>query len=196
MTYTLFPGCTASQALVVDATGQIISPTSGALWTTAQAWIKAGNTPNPVPVANVATLAGSLIAAASAACATIIGQAVPDATHQLAYLNASGMLGGTTTPPTNDPPKTAFNAMASANGLTPAAFAVVVSTFASQSLQLSVALAMLENASAAATTSAQLATALSVFQAAISSVVTALNAANPPVPIVAPAAIVIVGINA
>ena len=195
MTYTARPD---SPAVVIDATAQIIGPESGELWTAYQAWLAAGNAPNPAPTPPAPTqqqLAAQVVSACSAMCEDVISQAAPDKAHQLAYLNAAGFLAGGSTPPMTEPPKNAFAALAAANNMTPEALASLVSAFASGSLILSISLATLQSACADATTSAQLAEALSSFEASIGSLVATVNAASPPRIIVAPASPSIPGVN-
>ena len=184
------------------------------------AWQALGNLPTPWPgngsvaalddvlstfglsatglaVPTVAQLRASLIDAASTACASIIMQITPDATHQAAYQNAAAIVNANgNAAPTSAPLQAKFAALATqAGAASSAAFAAIVVAVQGASLDLSTALIALKTASIAATTSAALATALTAFDAALAAVVTEVNAAVLS-PITAPAAISIVGINA
>lgn len=196
MTYTLRPGLTSSQAVVIDATGQIIGPESGELWAAYLAWLADGNTPNPAPAIPLPTLVAALNTACITACSIIVVQIAPDEPHQLSYLNLASMLTGGTTAPTNAPYADAFAASAEVFGMTTSTFATVVANCSAQMAFISAALGTLQAAAYTATTADQLATALSTFETSIGNVVTALNALPLPVPVVAPASISIVGINA
>ncbi len=162
-----------------------------------QQWLAAGNTPTPVPAPTQAQLAASLTSAASAACALVVAQTLPDPSHQAAFQNAAAIVNGNGgAAPTTGPLATKFAALATVYGMSASAFATLAVAFQGASLDLSTALTTLWAAASAATTSAQLATALTAFETAIGNVVAEINAAGPPGPTVAPAAIIIAGINA
>jgi hypothetical protein len=147
------------------------------------------------PVPPLATLATSLVSAASGVCADITTKVSPDVTHQNAYVNASAWVaanGGA--PPSADPMKTAFNALADEFGQTPQNFASMVGALAAVSLQLSASLAALEKSAYAASSVADLAVAATTFETTVSSIVTAVGATG--VKITPPEAISITGINA
>ena len=151
----------------------------------------------PATGLTLANLQAALVAAASGACAAILSQIYTDPAHQAAGQNAALIVaasGGA--PASTSPMYAAYNAYASAWGMTPSDFASLISVLTQQSLALSGALIALEAASAAATTAPQLASALSTFETAIAAIVTTVNAASPPVTMLAPAAISIKGVNA
>ena len=148
------------------------------------------------PVASHAALTAAVIAAAKNAAGTILAQIYPDATHQAAGQNAAmiaAVSGGA--PASGSPFYAAFNAYASIFGVSPAALAALAIVLTNQSMALSAAVITLEAMASASTTSAELATEIADFETAASAVVTAVNAASPPVPLSAPAAIVIPGVN-
>ncbi len=195
MTYTLIANSTSVRR---DLDGAIIPDDPGnADWQAYEAWLAAGNTPTPVPAPTQAQLVAALNAAASAACAFIVGQTFPDPSHQTAFQNAAAIVNGNAgAAPTTGVLATKFASLATVYGLSASAFATLVVAMQGASLDLSTALTTLWAAAAAATTGAQLATALTAFETAIGNVVAEINAAEPPGPTVAPAAISIAGINA
>ena len=164
-------------------------------WVAYQAWLSAGNTPTPVPGPTQAQLIASLTSAASAACASIVSQVLPDPTHQTAFQNAASIVNGAGgAAPTTGPNVARFAAQAAVYGMTATAFATMVLAVQGANLDLSTALITLTYAAAPAYSSAQLATALTAFEASLATVVSEVNAALP-IPVTAPAPIFITGIN-
>ena len=151
----------------------------------------------PPPAPPLAQLKTALSAAASGACASVVAQIYPDATHQSAFQNAASMVNGNGgAAPTIAPLAAKFAALAAVYGLPASAFATLGVAMQGADLDLSAALATLDDAVDAATTPAALAAALTAFETAIAATVAEINAAAPPTAIVAPAAIRIVGVNA
>lgn len=152
----------------------------------------------PAPALTQAQVAEIVLACAGAATNAVIAQVVPDQTHLTAYLNAASCVGPSATVPTVEPLKSAFGALASANGFgsSPAAFASLVVQVSALSLSLSALLTSLTASTAAAKTAADLAGAVQTFESGLSSLVAALNAAGLTVTISAPAAIKVAGLNA
>jgi hypothetical protein len=194
MTYSLIANSTAVRR---DADGATIpNDPNNYDWLAYQAWLAAGDTPTPVPSPTQAQLAASLVSAASLACAGVVAQVMPDPAHQAAFQNAASIVNGAGgAAPASGPMQTAFAALAAAYNTTPANFVGIVLAAQAASLTLGATLATLTGAANVATTPAALGTALSAFETALSGVVASLNAALPS-PLIAPAAISIVGINA
>ena len=173
---------------------------SDELW---QAWINlngavydANSQTISMPAPSLASFQAAVIAECAGAGAAIVKAIYATPTQQAAYQNAATIVmiaGGA--PGNTSPFYAAFNSLVPP-GMTPTSFAALVSAATIQSLALASAEAGLAIAVAAATTSDQLATALTAFETAAAAVVTALNAASPPSPIPAPAAISIPGVNA
>ena len=147
----------------------------------------------PMPVA---MLAARLSAAAKASADAVTAQVATCETHLAGYTNAAMYVAAAGGVPANDPVKTAFTAMAAANGLTPAAFAELCDALSATAMTLSSTLATLQGAAAKATTAADLVTALTAYETALTSLIGQMNAAGLTVTIEAPAAISIAGINA
>lgn len=144
-----------------------------------------------------AQLATAVVAAAIAASGSVVGQIFTDPAHQSAFQNAASIVNGNGgAAPSAGTLATKFAELAAVYGLTATAFATLVLALQGASLDLSTALSAVEVSAASATTSGQLATALAAFETAIGNVVTEINAASPPVPVIAAAAIVIKGVNA
>ena len=193
-TYSLVAGSTA----VLRSDGAFIPDDSNNQdWMAYQAWISAGHTPVAVPSPTVAQLAAQLVSAATSVAAAIVGQVFVTPASQAALQNAALIIlvnGGTA--PSTGPNASALASMATAYGASSvSAFATMVTTSVTQSITLETALVNLQAAAQVASTSSALASALSTFETAVAGVISALNAVLV-LPIVAPAAIVIPGINA
>ena len=197
-------GATVSSTAATWTGGEFLAPGGSMLMAQSGAgigWTLSGSALIP-PAAStetvpLATLAASVLSAANAAGSAVLAQIYPDATHQAAGQNAAmiaAISGGA--PASTSPFYAAFNSYAAVFGVTPAALAALALVLTNQSMALSAATITLQTAASAATTAAQLATALAAFEAALAGVVAAVNAVPPPVALVAPAAISIVGVNA
>ena len=165
-------------------------------WTLSGSTLAAPAAPTP-PTPTLAVLRGAVISAASTAAAAIVAAIYPNESAQTALQNAADIVlqNSNVAPPSTSPFYAAFNGLASAYGMTPSAFAALVTTARAQSLALHMAEITLDAAATAATSSADLATALASFQSAIGAVVTAINAGGLPIPLAAPATIAIGGVN-
>ena len=153
-----------------------------------------GTTPAP-PSPTFPQLQQEVLAAASAVSSSLVTAISPDAAHQQGFQNAAAVVAGNGgSAPTTGPYATQFAALASSYSMTPSAFATMVTALMNASWQNTNAGLAIQAAVAAATTSTQLASAITTFDTSIGQIVTAINAAVP-VPIAAPAAIVIAGVN-
>ena len=156
-----------------------------------------GNTPNPVPAPSFAFLQSSLLQAASSVGEAIVSQVTPDSVRQDAFQNAASIINGNGgSPPSSGVLALKFSAIATSYGLSTTEFASLVSGMEGPSLDLSTALSTLQAETSAATDASQLATALNNFETAIANVISEINALNLPIPVIAPPAISIIGINA
>lgn len=146
--------------------------------------------------ASLSDLAAQAKAAVSAAAGAVVAGVTPDAAHQAAFQNAAAILNGNGgAAPSSGPLATAFGALASAYALSSSAFATVVLDVQAASLTLAAAVATFNSAATVAGNADALASALSAFETALGGVVTSINAVLP-VPVTAPPAIRIAGINA
>ena len=151
--------------------------------------------PYAAPVASLADMGARARAAVAAAASLVVAQVMPDAAHQAAFQNAASILNGNgRAPPTSGPLASAFTALAASYGLSASAFAGVVLGAQAASMILTAASATFNAAASAATDAGGIATALSVFETALAAVMTEINAVLP-IPITAPASIVIAGVN-
>lgn len=152
---------------------------------------------------SVAANRSAIIATAGVACGEIVAAVYAGPTQQAAFSNAAMMVSvNAGAAPSGGAAGTAFSALASIYGVSPSAFAALVSAMQLASLTLETALATLTFAAVAAASNAELATALTTFETSIGSIITSLNSAlvtaNSPAltAIAAPAAIHINGVSA
>lgn len=150
----------------------------------------------PTGLASVATLGAQVVSAAEQAASSIVDQVRSTSSQDTALQNAvSIVIANGSAPSDGNPYYLAYNALASTWGKSPSAFATLIQVMVNQSMNLSSAVNTLKASVAAATTNANLTTALATFETSLAAVVTAVNAAGPPIAIVAPAAISIKGVD-
>ena len=144
----------------------------------------------------VTVLRAQLLSAAQAAADSVTAQVFPTPTMMATLVNAAMWVSGAGgEKPTVSAYATRFANLAAAYGKSADDFAAAIVVGQQQAADMGIALLALDAAAAAASTSGDLATALSTFESSLGGVITAMNAVVP-VQIVAPAAIVIKGINA
>jgi hypothetical protein len=148
----------------------------------------------PAPTApTLDHLRAQIVTAASAACDSISGYIVPDATHQNAYTNAAIIVwanGGNA--PSADPVKSVFSAQGASVGISdPDTFAKVVVAVSLSSMELATILATLKGAADVAQTANDLSASLQEFENSISSFVDSINSSGLTVKVEKPFAITI-----
>jgi hypothetical protein len=147
------------------------------------------------PITPLSTYAALAAKAVSDAATSIVSQIMPDPAHQAAFQNAAAILNGNGgNPPASGPLYSAFNALAGAYGMTAASFASTVIGAQAASMSLAAHVADFNSANGKAANTADIAAAINQFETEIGLLVTSLNSSLP-VPITAPTAIAITGIN-